>query len=189
MPQIVFLDTDVILDYLENRNAEVRDTIAQLLLLHKKGRLVLATSIFNVAELIDKEFEIHFIGWCLKERMSYDETLGKLNRDERLFKEIAEKNRKEIKSKIENFIFKKGLRILSFSDDEGGYEELYNLIYQRNLKSQDALIAATALTNKVTYFITNDSNLAAKIGDLIDTYILRDENLREAFRNNVLEAI
>jgi hypothetical protein len=40
MAQTVFLDTDVILDYLENRNKEVRDLVAQLLLLHEKGRII-----------------------------------------------------------------------------------------------------------------------------------------------------
>ncbi|MCP8308420.1 MAG: PIN domain-containing protein [archaeon] len=188
MVQIVFLDTDVILDYLENRNQEVRDTIAQLLLLHKKGRIILATSVFNVAELIDKEFEIHFIGWCLREGMSHDETLNKLNRDEKLFREISEKNKNDIEKRIENFIFKKEIKILSLSGAEE-YKELYNLIYQRNLKSQDALIVTTALTNKVTYFLTNDSNLISRISDMLDAYNLRDKNLREAFRSDVIEAI
>ena len=70
MAQMVFLDTNVILDYLESRNQEVRDIIAQLLLLYKKGRVILATSVFNVAELVDKEFQIRFIGVCVNERMS-----------------------------------------------------------------------------------------------------------------------
>jgi predicted nucleic acid-binding protein len=188
MAQIVFLDTDVILDYLESRNQEVRDTIAQLLLLHKKGKIVLATSVFNIAELIDKEFEIHFIGWCLKERMSYDETVNKLRRDEKLFREISEKNKKDIEKRVENFIFKNEIVVFSFSGTEQ-YKELYDLIYRLNLKSQDALVVATALTNEVTYFLSNDSNLTDKIGDMVDTYNLRDKNLREAFRSSVVEAV
>lgn len=188
MVQTVFLDTDVILDYLENRNQEVRDIVANLLYLHKRGRIVVATSIFNVAELIDKEFEIHFIGWCLNERMSYDETISKLRKDEDLFKKVADKNRKEIEKKIKNLVFKSEIRVLSFSGSDE-YEELYNLIYQRNLRSQDALIITTALANKVTYLLTNDSDLAKKVGDLLNTYNLRDKNLRDAFRSNVLEAI
>jgi len=188
MVQILFLDTDIILDYLENRNREVQDIVAQLLLLHKKGKIILATSVFNIAELIDKEFDIHFLGWCLKERMSYDEAINKLRRDEKLFKEISNKNRKEIEKRIEDFIFKKEIRIFSLSGIEE-YKELYNLIYQRNLKSQDALVIATALVNKVTYFLSNDSNLTSKIGDMLDAYNLREKNLREAFRSNVLEAI
>ncbi|MGC9086196.1 MAG: type II toxin-antitoxin system VapC family toxin [Thermoproteota archaeon] len=188
MAQMVFLDTDVIIDYLENRNQEVRDIIAQLLLLHKKGKVILTTSVFNIAELIDKEFEIHFIGWCLEKRMSYDEIVKRLNRDEKLFKEVAEVNRKEIENKIKSFIFGKELKLLSFSGTEE-YQELYDLIYKRNLRSQDALIATAALANKVTYFLSNDSNLISKIGDLLDAYNLRDKNLRDLFKSNVVEAI
>lgn len=188
MIQVAFLDTDVILDYLENRDQEVRDVIAQLLLLHKKGRIVLATSVFNIAELIDKEFQIHFVGWCLKERMSYDEIMSKLNRSEKFFKEISDKNRKEIEKRIKSFIFEKEIKIISLSGIEE-YEQLYELIYQRNLRSQDALIVTSALMNKVTYFLSNDSDLISKIGDMIDAYNLRDKNLREAFKSNVLEAI
>lgn len=187
MVQTVFLDTDVILDYLEKRDQEVQDTIAQLLLHHKKGKIVLATSVFNIAELIDKEFEIHFIGWCLNERMSYDE-INKLRRNEKLFREISERNKKDIEKRVENFIFKKGILIFSFSGTEQ-YKELYDLIYRLKLKSQDALVVTTALANKATYFLSNDSDLTSKIGDMIDTYNLRDKNLREAFLSSVVEAI
>jgi predicted nucleic acid-binding protein len=188
MIQVAFLDTGVILDYLENRNQEVRDIVAQLLLLHKKGRIALATSVFNIAELIDKEFQIHFIGWCLKERMSYDEVISKLNRDEKLFKEISSKNKEEVERRIKDFVFKKGIQIFSLSGEKE-YEEIYNLIYERNLRSQDALIVATALANKVTYFLSNDSNLVGRIGDLLDVYNLRDKSMLESFRRDVLEAI
>lgn len=188
MAQIVFLDTDVILDYLENRNKDVSDVIAQLLYLYNKGRIILATSVFNVAELIDKEFEIHFVGWCLKERMSPDETISKLNRDEKYVKEISDINRKEIEKRMEDFLFKKEIVVLSLSGVKE-YKELYNLIYQRNLKSQDALIVATAQINKATYFLSNDTYLTSRIGDMFNTFSLRDKNLREAFQNNVLEAL
>jgi predicted nucleic acid-binding protein len=188
MSQSVFLDTDVMLDYLENRNQEVRDIVAQLLLLHRRERITLVTSAFNIAELIDKEFEIHFISWCLGEKMSCDETLGKLRRDEKYFLEVSEKNRKRIEKGITAFVFRNRIAVLSFPN-EYEYKELYDLIYKRQLKSQDAVVVATAQGWKVTYFLTNDSNLANKIGDLFDVYRLRDDKLRQAFRNNVLEAV
>ena len=188
--QIIFLDTNVILDYLENRNQEVRDIIAQLLLLHKKGKIILATSVFNIAELIDKEFQIAFIGECINERMSYDEIIGKLRRDRKLYREIAEKNRKRIEKKIRDFIFKNEILVLTISfNDPNQYQEIYNLIYNHQLQSQDALIVATALLNNATYFLSNDSELVNTISDLINSYNLRDEKQREIFRNNVLEVI
>lgn len=188
MVQAVFLDTDVMLDYLENRNQEVRDIVAQLLLLHKKEKITLVTSAFNIAELIDKEFEIHFISWCLSEKMSCDETLSKLRRDEKYFIEVSEKNRKGIEKGIREFVFRNRIAVLSFPTDYE-HEELYDLIYRRQLKSQDAVVVAIAQGWKVAYFLTNDSNLANKIGDLFDVYKLRDDRLREAFKDNVLEAI
>jgi len=188
MVQSVFLDTDVMLDYLENRNKEVRDIIAQLLLLHKKERVTLVTSAFNIAELIDKEFEIHFIGWCLKEKMSCDETLSKLRRDEEYFRVVSENNQETIEKGIQDFVFKNKIAVLSFPESYE-YQEFYDLIYKRQLKSQDAVVVATAQGWKITYFLTNDSNLAKRIDDLFDVYKLRDEKLREAFRNNVLETI
>lgn len=188
MGQLVFLDTDIMLDYLENRNKEVRDIIAQLLLLHKKERITLVTSAFNIAELIDKEFEIHFIGWCIKEKMSYDETFGKLNRDEQYYREVSENNKEGIEKGIREFISKNRVEVLTFVENYK-YQELYDLIYKRQLKSQDAVMVAIALGWKATYFLTNDSNLTKKIDDLFDVYRLRDDKLREAFRNSVLEAV
>lgn len=188
MVQMVFLDTDVMLDYIENRNKDVRDIIAQLLLLHKKGKITLVTSAFNIVELIDKEFEINFISHCLAEKMSPDETLSKLRRDEKYFLEVTEKSRKTIENSITDFIFKNRVAVLSFPN-EYNYKELYDLIYKRQLKSQDAVVVAIALGWKVTYFLTNDSNLANKIDDLFDVYKLREYALREAFRSNVLEAL
>jgi predicted nucleic acid-binding protein len=188
MSQSVFLDTDVMLDYLENRNRDVRDIVAQLLLLHKKAKISLVTSAFNVAELIDKEFEIQFIGWCLRERMSYDETISKLKRDERLLRTISEGCRNNIEKGIQEFIFKNEIGVLSLPQDYQ-FQELYDLIYKRQLKSQDAVNVATASSRKVTYFLTNDSNIAEKIGDLFDVYKLREQTLRESFRDTVLESV
>ena len=190
MAQMVFLDTNVILDYLESRNQEVRDIIAQLLLLHKKGRITLATSVFNVAELVDKEFQIRFIGACVNERMSYDEIIGKLRRDRELYRQIAERNKERIEKKVKDFIFQKEIEVLSLSfNDPQQYQELYKLIYNHQLQPQDALIVATALSNNATYFLSNDSDLVNTIGELLNSFNLRNKVQRESFRNDVLEAI
>jgi predicted nucleic acid-binding protein len=188
MSQLVFLDTDVMLDYLENRHKEVRDIVAQLLLLHRKEKIALVTSAFNIAELIDKEFEIHFIGWCFREKMSHDETVSKLKRDEQYVRTVSEGSRGVIEKGIQEFIFKNRIDVLTLPQNYQ-YQELYDLIYKRQLKSQDAINVATALSCKVTYFLTNDSNLAEKVGDLFDVYKLHEQKLREAFRDNVLENV
>lgn len=175
------------LDYLENRNDAVRDLIAQLILLHKKEKIKIATSPFNIAELIDKEFEIKFSTFCITQHMSFDEIRSKKN-DEKFFSEICQKNEKSISKNITKFIFDNNFEILHIQI-ENEYKEVFELIYKRNLESQDALIVATAITNKVPYFISNDSNLNKKIGDIIETYNLHDQNQLEQFRNYVLESI
>lgn len=186
--QTVFLDTDVMLDYLEKRHLEVWKIIADLLTLHKKERIRLVTSVFNIAELIDKEFEIHFNNWCLKNKMSSEEILNKRTKD-KLFKPVSERNKSKVKRRVKSFIFKNRMEILSLSEEAEDYREIYDLIYQLQIRSQDALIVATALRWKVTYFLSNDDDLVKKIVELIDAYRLRDKALREEFRNSVMEAI
>jgi len=187
MIQKAFLDTNVILDYLENRDKEVRDIIAQLLLLHKKGRIVLTTSVFNIAELIDKESEIRFIGLCLNEKMSPDEVMKKRN-DRKFYKEILNNNGIRIKREIEAFL-KKGIQILYILGEKEEYDEIFDLICKRALRSHDALIVTTAIQNNITYFLSNDSDLCNSIKDLLNTYNLRDKNELKSFKSDVLEAI
>jgi predicted nucleic acid-binding protein len=176
MNQLAFLDTDIMLDYLENRNKDVRDIIAQLLLLHKKEKITLVTSAFNIAELIDKEFEIHFIGWCIREKMSSDETFEKLRRDQQYVRTVSENSRSLIERGIKDFVFKNRIDVLTIPPNYE-YQELYDLFYNRQLKSQDAINVATAMGWKATYFLTNDSNLSKAVDDLFDVYKLRDEKL------------
>lgn len=188
MTQLVFLDTDVMLDYLENRHKETRDIIAQLLLLHKKEKITLVTSAFNIAELIDKEFEIHFLGWCIQEKMSADETFESLRKKQELVRTVTEKNKTGIEKGIQEFIFKNRIDVLTIPQGYD-YQQLYDLVYNRQLKSQDATNVATAMGWKATYFLTNDSNLANAIADLFYVYKLHEEKRRQEFRNTVLEAL
>jgi len=190
MADVFFLDANVLLDYLEKRNQEVMDVVAQLLLFQRKSKIIVATSVFNVVELIDTEFQIRFIGECINERMSGDEILSKLNRDKGMYKEIADTNKEKIATKINDFIVKNQIEILSLSFDESGrHEELYKLIYEKTLRPQDALIVATALANNATYFLSNDKELLDAIGKLLIAFNLRNKEQRETFRDNVLKAI
>jgi predicted nucleic acid-binding protein len=188
MVQVVFLDTNVILDYLENRDEAVKDIVERLLDRHKNGRVVLATSVFNIAESIDKEFDIHFGKWGLTQKLAFDE-IQKLRRDWRKFAEVSGNHRHRVRKNIEAFAVKNELVIYSVPPESEQYDQLYELIYKYQLESQDALIVAAALANNTTYFLSNDSELIAKTRDILDGYNLRDEGLRKSFVNNVLEAI
>ena len=190
--QTVFLDTCVMLDYLENRNEDVRDVVAQLILLHENGQIALVTSTFNMAELIDKEFEIHFIGALVSERFAYDE-IAKERGNRKHFREVADRNRGRIRERITGFI-SKGILLLypEFSTDmeAAEYDDLYRFIYELQLRSQDALIALTAVRNNVTYFLSNDAELVRVLNEngLIDAYSLRDPGQRQAFKDNVISS-
>ena len=188
-PPIIFLDTNVILDYLEKRDQEVEKMVSQLLLFHGKGRLILATSVFNVSELIDNEFQIQVIGECINERMSYDE-INRFRSNKNEYRVKAEKNRFKVEKKIKDFIFRNRIEVLSIPFDEPEYyQELYELIYKYQLRSQDALMVATASLNDATYFLSKDSDLINTIGDLFNTFDLRIASRLEGFRNEVLEAL
>lgn len=194
MAQIVFLDTNVILDYLENRNKDVRDIIAQLLLFHKNGSISLATSVFNVAELIDKQFQIQHMGSLLAEKLSYDEII-KFRGKKKEFRKASVKYKDKIEKKIRQLIFEHDIEILelTISDETemSSYDELYTLIYKHQFSSQDALIIGTALLHKITYFLSNDDDIVQEINNhnLIDAYNLRNPTQLDDFRNTVLESL
>lgn len=188
MAQIVFLDTPVILDYLESRNADVKGIVETLLQMAKEGSVVLATSVFNIAEAIDKEFDIHFGGWGLGQKMSFDE-ISRMRRDSKLFTEVSGRNKGRVQKNIDTFASQQEITIFSLSPESQQYEQLYNLIYKYQLQSQDALIVAAAIANDTTYFLSNDLDLLVKIRDVLDGYNLRDVGSRNSFRSNVLQAI
>jgi predicted nucleic acid-binding protein len=89
---------------------------------------------------------------------------------------------------IKKFIIDNDIRILYLCNEENN-EKIHELIYERNLRSQDALIVTTAITNNATYFLSNDRDLTNEISDLLNTYNLRNKDQRKEFHDSVLEAI
>ena len=190
-PPVIFLDTNILLDYLENRDKEVKNLLKKLIRLHRRGKIILATSIFNIVELIDKEFEISFLGWCQRKRLSPDEAYRRVRaKGDRLFLQVAEDKRERIKSKISKFIEDNDILLLSFSsNDERGCDNVFNVVYEYKLSSQDALIVATAVINGVNYFLSNDNELITKVDSLFNCFNLRDERQRRVFNDNVLKVL
>jgi len=186
MVQVVFLDTNVILDYLEGRDEAVRQIVERLLDLHKNGRVVLATSILNIAEFICKEFDLHFGKWGLAQKLAFDE-IQKLRKNRKIFADVTKDN--SVREKIEAFAYKNGVALYSVPPEVDECDRLYELIYRYQLESQDALIVAAALTNNATYFLSNDSMLVKKTSDILDGYNLQNEQSRNTFLKDVLEAI
>ena len=186
----IFLDTNVILDYLEGRRQEVKQVVRRLLEMHEKGTVELATTVMNVAELIDKEFEIHFLNQCLSEKMTSDEIYRKMRdrqRTNKAYVNFVNEHRSKVGDKVEAFIAKNGIGIVA--PDGDWKEDFYMLVQERRVQTQDAFIVATILSADADYFLTNDEELRQLVEDLINTYNLRRPEQLEDFRNSVLEAI
>jgi len=194
MVQTIFLDTNIILDFIEKRNQEVGKIMEQLLLSHSQEKIALATSVFNLAELIDKEFEIHYIKHFISEGFSFAEIWEKKN-NRKEYREISVDNKQKVQKKVHDFLVSNQIQLLLIpfkkEDEELENSEIYQLIYEYQFRSQDALIVATALINKVTYFLSNDANIVNEINNhgLIDAYSLRDPKQRKDFKNNILDSL
>jgi predicted nucleic acid-binding protein len=186
MVQVVFLDTNVILDYLEGRDKEVKAIVERLIDLHKNCRVVLATSVLNIAESIYNEFDLHFGKWGLGQKFAFDE-IRKKRKNWELFADVTKDN--NVKEKIQAFAYKNGVALYSVPPEVEECDRLYELIFRNQLESQDALIVAAALTNNATYFLSDDSTLIKKISDILYSYDIQNEQSRNAFIRDVLEAV
>jgi predicted nucleic acid-binding protein len=142
--------------------------------------------VLNIAESIYNEFDLHFGKWGLSQRFAFDE-IRKKRRNWDLFADVTKDNK--VKEKIEAFAYKNGVALYSVPPDFEECDRIYDLIFKHQLESQDALIVAAALANNATYFLSDDSPLIKKTSDILYGYDLQNEQSRNAFLKNVLEAI
>lgn len=186
-----FLDTNVLLDYLERRNKDVQRIVSELLQLSKKGKINLATSIFNIAELLEKELDIAFYHKCMKKKMSCDEIIRLARNKGNSYERALESCRGKLELKVRKLIENNSLLLLSLPDDLDPIEQVWDLGVNRFLSSQDVMIVTTALAYNVTYFLSNDKQLVRKIGEngWFYVYDLREDNQRETFCNTVLKVV
>jgi len=180
----IFLDTNVLLDVIENRNKEVKHFFNQLVKHHKDGTIQLSTSIYNITELLDKEFEISYFHECMKEKISGDVILRR--RGTRVFYcERSIRNKDKIIEKLNNFLENSELYIHSSTLPIEEREKLYDLLGDRGIRSQDAIIVSCALHNASKYFFTCDGNLKNALPDLIYAFDIS----REQERDNILRTV
>lgn len=170
MKVTVFLDTNVILDYLENRDEEVRYLVERML---RSDRVRVVTSIFNIIETIDKEKDIIFVGKLLLKRYSFDEIARK-----RRSRNLSDEEKNMIADKINQLLRRN--RIETYALNETGYEKAMELIQEYDIQSQDALIVATFLSIEGDYFVSNDGDLIKELRDneICKCFNLRNENDR-----------
>ena len=191
MVDVFFADTNVLIDYLEIRDNAVHNLFTKLLQLDKEGKIRLVTSIFNIAELIDKELDIAFYSKCMKQKMSCDEILRLARNRQGKYEEKMETCVTNVESKIRRFIEKNDLTLLCLSAEMLDLEQIFYLGIKNYIPSQDTMIVATALASKATYFLSSDEKLGKKlkVNDLFYVFDLGKEKQREIFRDTVLKAL
>lgn len=181
----IFLDTNVLLDVLEDRNEAVEELFSQLVERHKNGEIQLSTSIYNITELLDKEFELSYFHECMKEKISSDVILRRRGTPG-FFCERSVRNKAAIIERVNNFLEHSELHIHSSTLPIEMRETLYDILGDRGIRSQDAIIISCALHNEADYFFTNDNNLKKALLDLFYTFNLTHEQDRDTILRTVL---
>jgi len=195
---VVILDTNILLDILEKRNEKVVDFYKKCLLqFNKKGIITLGTTIYNIAEVLDKELELNFQMELLKRRLTADEILRTSRNRQQLSRELnsmneelREKFYKKINKKLETIL--KNMKIFGLDEvTPDDYAVLHDLILNGHLQSQDAMIVLTAYKareySSLSSLITKDGYLVDS--PLVNRYIEMYHPLRSRDVESFLEAI
>ena len=179
--QPVFIaDTNVLIDFVEKRDEDVVNSLKLLMHFSKKDMLILGTTVYNVAEFIDKMNGFVMAMRLFKKRYSPDYIIRTSNNKSQYARIIAREKIDEIKFKIdvlkkiwivyENFV----IFSPSFSDSEIIEEIslLERLAVDDFVRSQDAIILhlvsrINAASNFGAYFLTRDGYLL----DVASSYV------------------
>lgn len=106
-----FLDTNIILDYIENRNRETASFVYGIL---HNPNIKVSTSFFNLVETIDKIQEIRHIGKLIVEnKYSFDEIVRA-----KKTKALSSSERKKIMDDINDFIHKNKIVVYMLPHEE-----------------------------------------------------------------------
>ncbi|NJE26615.1 hypothetical protein E3E22_08300 [Thermococcus sp. MV5] len=192
---ILVLDTNVLLDYIEKRDEKIVHFINKdLKPLAKKNKLTLGTTIYNVAELLDKEFEINLQLNLIRKRLSADKILNISKNKQRTISYITRSNDSHswVLSKVQKRIW----RILSMLEifyvaeiSERDYTILEKLVLEGILSSQDAMIILTTikLGENYVYFLTGDQGIIKSpvANDYLEIFDSKNEQHRESLLNRL----
>jgi predicted nucleic acid-binding protein len=148
---IIFLDTNVMLDYINSRD---KKTIYLLNALKQAERVTLTTSIFNMLELLDKHQELrHLSNLFIKQKYSFDEVLR--NRRE---KQLSNEDRDELTGDINDFMNEFSIEVYK-PVSESSYETILRILTEIPISSQDAMILGTYADSAAQMFLTKDGAL------------------------------
>jgi predicted nucleic acid-binding protein len=156
---IPYLDTNVILDYIRNRN---RDSVVLLDTIRRK-KLRCYTSYFTILELLDRGQEDKWIWKRVQQRESLDDILARrypreLTKDElkAVFKELNEKF-------LKPFVDTDIIHVMIPSDLV--WDSILKFLQRWNFSIGDAFHVGIATNTNCNIFISNDSNLVKMINE------------------------
>ncbi len=157
---ILYLDTNIILDYIRNRNS---DSVALLEIIRKR-RLKSWTSYYALLELTDKELENKWIWKRIQKGETFEDVLRtryprKLLRDEMraVYDEIIEKF-------MEDFL-ESDIIFLNIPNSDD-WDSILDLMFQTNISVGDAIHVIAALSSNCNVFVTRDSHLREVIKEI-----------------------
>ncbi len=152
---IIFFDTNLLLDYIDERRDNISKSIMDKLFISSNYEI--STSLYNIVEVVDKLKEITTIKNLVNEGVSFDELLRK-RKENKLYKkdiDYISENVSNLLKMIEIYMIKRKRDI----------EDIIDIAINYKFKSQDALIIFTYLsipTNDKVFF-TKDKELVREV--------------------------
>lgn len=146
--QRIFLDSNVILDIVENRDENSKKLLDYICL----NKIYCCTSVFAHAESIDKKQEFIHIKNMLDNNTSVDKAIR--NRGN---KRLSLKQREDVMEDFGNFFNK--YNIVTWDLDKYGWEQVIEIMRVFNIKAPDSIHLAVAMIAECTIFTTKDEEL------------------------------
>lgn len=157
---VIYLDTNIILDYIRQRNNDSVVLIETI----KKRKVKAWTSYFTLFEITEKEKEDHWVWKRFKNKESLDDILRtrypmKLNRDE--LRTVYD----QVQLKFWEDYIEKEVIFTNLPRDEE-WDKVLDLITWHNISIGDAFHVQAAIQASCDIFVTRDSQLAKEIKNL-----------------------
>jgi predicted nucleic acid-binding protein len=185
---VIYLDTNVILDHLRQRNTDSMMLIETI----KKRKINTWTSYYTLFEITEKQKEDTWVWKRVKNKESLDDILRtrypmKLNKDE--MRSVYD----NIQSKFwDDYIDKDVIKINLPRDDD--WDKILDLITWHNISIGDAFHLQAAIQTSCDIFVTRDSQLANEIKAIekdnqVNLIVTEPNNIEKKLKSNGFKPI
>lgn len=186
---VIYLDTNVILDHVRQRNNDSVVLIESI----KKRKIKTWTSYYTLFEITEKQKEDTWVWKRIKNKESLDDILRtrypmKLNKDE--MRTMYD----HIQSKFWEDYIDKNVILVNLPRDED-WDNILDLITWYNISVGDAFHVQAAIQTSCDIFVTRDSQLANEIKNLEKEFIqykmivTEPNNIEKALKTNGFKPI